>query len=356
MSLLKSFKTFLDESLEDLYFDDDLNEATKDNPNIEGEVSNNTKGVLHEILTGKHLNGGTHMKKHVNELGETPEQAHDRLKAQIHPKDYEKLDAAAKAAADHIKEHINSTHPGHEIHSVIHTSKPGDTKKVTGVNASQKEDSSDIYVTTKHPETGELTHHGVSMKVSSNASSKIPSSSLGAAFSGEHATALHKDHKEKIKAMFPELATASNKEARKAIQKANPIMGHAIKEHNKALLHSIAHSHAAELQHNLDNGNHAHTISHIRTLLHAHQTPAQKAGHNFFKHTTFKTKAGTQHKVSDPGSDFEDILKDHKNITVKSGGGSVNFFHKGKKFASQAHKFDSQSDPLSPIKSAGTEV
>jgi hypothetical protein len=99
---MKSFKTFLNE---EIYFEDNLTEAA-DDASKEGGVSNNTKGVLHEILTGKHLNGGKHMEKHVNEHGETPEQTHDRLKKAIHPADYKRIDANAKSAADHIKKHI----------------------------------------------------------------------------------------------------------------------------------------------------------------------------------------------------------------------------------------------------------
>ena len=77
---MKSFKSFLNE---EIYFDDDLTEAVDDASKEHG-VSNNTKGVLHEILTGKHLNNGNHMEKHVNEHGETPVQTHDRLKKAIH--------------------------------------------------------------------------------------------------------------------------------------------------------------------------------------------------------------------------------------------------------------------------------
>ena len=129
-----------------------------------------------------------------------------------------------------------------------------------------------------------------------------------------------------------------------------------VKEKTKTLLNKVAHSHAAELQYHLDAGNHKHVINHIREVLHAHKTPAQSGGHNFFKHTTYVTSKGIQHHASDPGTEYEHILKDHKNISVKSSGTSVHFYHNGKKFASQAHKVNSQSDPLSTLKSAGKAV
>jgi len=348
---MKSFKSFLNE---EIYFEENLTEAA-DDASKEGGVSNNTKGVLHEILTGKHLNGGKHMEKHVNEHNETPEQTHKRLKDSIHPADYKRIDANAKSAADHIKKHIESTHPGHAIHAVTHTSKPGDTEKVTGHKASQKEDSSDVYVSTKHPKTGKVTHHGVSLKVGDNSSKNIPSSSLGMESGGSKARDHYKEHQEGILKAHPQLK-GKNKDQRKEIAKADPKMHADVKARNKVLLHKVAHSHAAELQHHLDTGNHEHVIKHIREVLHAHKTPAQEKGHTFIKHTTYKTAKGVQHHASSPSEDHEHILKDHKNIKVEARGGSVHFYHNGKKFASQAHKFDSQSDPLSSLKSAGKAV
>jgi hypothetical protein len=40
-----------------------------------------------------------------------------------------------------------------------------------------------------------------------------------------------------------------------------------IKERNKKLLNKVAHSHAAELQHHLDTGNHKHVVKHIREVI-----------------------------------------------------------------------------------------
>jgi len=347
MKTLKEYilEQFLFEEMEELF------EVTHDDPTKEHGVSNNTKGVMHEILVGRHLNNGNHMEKHVNEHGETPEQTHDRLKKQIHPKDYERINARAKSAAEHIKAHIEATHPGHTIHAITHTSKPGDTEKVTGSKATQTQDSSDIYVTTKS-KSGKVKHHGVSLKVSDNSSKNIPSSSLGAEHSGSKAKQLHADHKEAILKAHPQLAN-KNKEQRKEILKSNPKMHADIKARNKELLHKVASEHAKELQGHLNSGNHEHVVNHIKQLLHAHETPAQGEGHNFFKHTTYHTSKGSQHHVSDPSKEHEHIFKDHKNITVKSSAGATHFYYNGKKFASQSHKFNSQSDPLSPLKSAG---
>jgi hypothetical protein len=347
---MKTFKWFITEEYESLYLEE-LNEAV-DDATKEGGVSNNTKGVLHELLVGRHLNNGKHLEKHKNENDETPQQAHDRLEKQIHPNDYNRIAANAKSAAAHIKAHIDSTHKGHVMHAVHWTSKPGDTEKVTGHKASQKEDSSDVYVTTKHPKTGKETHHGISLKVSDKSNKNIPASSLGMESGGSKAREHFNSHKTAILKAHPDLS-GKNKVERKEILKSNPKMQADIKKRNQDLLHKVAHSHASELQHHLDSGNHEHVVKHIREVLHAHSTPAEEKGHTFIKHTTYQTAKGVQHHTSKPSEDHEHILKDHKNITVKSSGGSVHFYHNGKKFASQAHKFDSQSDPLSSLKSAG---
>ena len=79
--MMLKFDAFLKEFLnnEDLYLED-LYEA-KDDTSRECGASNNTKGVLHELLVGKHLNNGTHMENHVSSHGDTPTQVHDKLKS-----------------------------------------------------------------------------------------------------------------------------------------------------------------------------------------------------------------------------------------------------------------------------------
>jgi len=348
-----------------------LSEA-KDDASTPGGASNNTRGVLHELLVGYHMQGGKHMAKHelINEKTkkkETPEEAHDRLKSQIHPEDYKKINDKAKSAADHITSEITRNNPGHTIESVHHTSKAGDTEKETGVPATQKQDSSDIYVTTKDKKTGKVKKHGYSLKVSSNTNKNVPSSNLGKESAGSKAKDLFKEHQDKIKKMFPDLAAVKKEEhhdgvddARKEWSRNNPEKHKRIKEENLKLLHAVAHHHAAELQHKLDSGQHEEVVHHIRDVLAARKTPAEEAGKaTFQKHTTYVTAKGTQHHSAHPAHDYEHILKDHKNISVEAHGSSTHFYHTDpktgikKKFASQGHKFNSQSDPLSSLVSSG---
>lgn len=369
---MKTFKEFLSELYEqdDSIHLDALLEAADDSSKV-GGVSNNTKGVLHELLVGHYLNGGKHMSLHPNENGESPKEAHDRLKSQIHPEDYEKIRKRAESAAHDIKTNLKASHPEHGISAVHWTSKPGDTQKVTGVHASQKQDASDIYVTTTHKTNPqEKLHHGISLKVSDKSSKNVPSSSLGMESSGSTARELFKTHQDKIKNMYPDLASVKKedrhkdaKDARKEWATKNPEKHSQIKKENAKLLKAVADSHAKELQHKLNSGDHEHVINHIRDVLGARRTPAQEEGKaTYQKHTTYETSKGTQHHASNPGDDYEHILNHPERISVKSSGTSTHFYYRDpktgfdKKFASQSHKFDSQSDPLSTLKSAGKSI
>ena len=130
-----------DENLEELH------EATKQTGSpTEGKVSSDTKGKMHELLVGYHLLGGKHMEKHPDKQGDSPEEAHNRLKKTVHPNDYKKMNDRAKSAAADIKKSVEKN--GHKIHQVHWTSQPNDLLRTTGIKASQKEDSSDIVITT----------------------------------------------------------------------------------------------------------------------------------------------------------------------------------------------------------------
>jgi hypothetical protein len=114
---------------------------------VKGKVSSDTKGKLHELLVGYHLLGRKHMEKHPDKNGDSPEEAHSKLKKKVHPEDYKKINARAKSAADDIKKKVEVN--GHKIHNVHWTSQPNDLLRTTGIKATQKEDSSDIVVTTR---------------------------------------------------------------------------------------------------------------------------------------------------------------------------------------------------------------
>ena len=139
------------------------------------KVSSNTKGVLHELLVGYHLRGRQHVEKHPDVNGDSPKEAHDKLKDQIPPEEYEKINNRAKAAAEDIKKRVGAHG---KITRVQWTSKSGDLQRATGIHATQKQDASDIAVTTENA-LGEEKHHGISLKVTDKKSGNLPVSNPG---------------------------------------------------------------------------------------------------------------------------------------------------------------------------------
>lgn len=323
-----------------------LDEAAAKGP-IAG-VHQNTAGVLHELLVGKHLNGGKHMEEHPDVQGKSPQEAHDDLKKTVTPEQYKALDARAKSAAEDIKSKLA---PHGSIHKISWTSKPGDLKRTTGIDASQKEDASDIVVTTKKGAKGKKIHHGISLKATLKKSGAAPLSNPGmaATYGGQK---IVDEHKAKVKKAFPKLAELSNASSRKEYVRANPKVQTAVRKMNRDALSSVA-QHTA---------NHLSSIptkdlaDHLRKhVLHAHMTPMQLQGHNHMRHTTNGESTFTHH-AEDPGTAFEHILNDHKNITVKHTGQAITFYHKGKSFARHNIKFDSQDDPLGSVKGSGVKT
>jgi hypothetical protein len=309
-----------------------------------GKVSSDTKGKLHELLVGYHLNGKKHMEKHTNREGDSPKQAHDKLKSTIHPDEYKKIANRAKGAADHIRHHIEQG--GHKIHSVHWTSKNGDIHASTGIHSDQTQDSSDIVVNTHHNK--KLVHHGVSLKVSDNANKHVPVSNLGQkSFHGAEEEMVK--HKEKLLRKYPHLKHAKNAATRKAMLKADPEMKAHVTSENKRTLEHIAkkyHEHLTSLpKHEL--------VHHIKHILHSHETPMQKQGHNHIRHTTYTSSKGHGHIAIVPSAHHAHIYNDPHRIEVHHSGGSVHFKHNGKTFGRVALKLSTGSDPMSSVKGSG---
>lgn len=283
------------------------------------------------------------MQQHPNESGETPQQAHDRLKATISPEDYDLINRRAAAAAAHIKSIVGSHG---KVHQVQWTSKPGDLHRATGIQASQQEDPSDIVVTTKNGR-GQVRHHGVSLKVTDKSSGEVPVSNPGLESTYGGGDILN-SHRAYLQKKYSKMA-GMNKPQRKAFLQSNTGMQNDLQKRNKKVLTDIVDNMHARLTAMTPQ----QRAEHIRKyVLHAHQTPMQKQGHAHIKHTTFGTD-NFSFGTADPGQDYEHILRDPKNIGVQKRGTSVIFTHKGEPFARHRIKFESQSDPLSSIKGSG---
>lgn len=311
-------------------------------------VSQNTKGVMHELLVGYHLSGGKHMEKHEDVNGLSPQQAHDKLRSEMTDQEYDAINSRAKSAADHIREQLQ----GGRIHKVHWTSKPGDLERSTGIAASQKEDASDLVVTTRdssHPSG--YRHHGISLKVTDKKPSagEVPVSNPGleSTYGGKE---ILDDHRKQILAHHPKLSEFTNKEGRKSYVSGNSAAAADIKKRNATVLRSITDN----MHSKLTAMKPGELADHIRNhVLHAHATPMQKAGHTHIRHTTY---GDGSHATMDPSSEHESILSTPQHITVEKSGNGVVFKHKGIPFARQRLKFESQSDPLSSVKGVGEIV
>jgi hypothetical protein len=305
-------------------------------------VNQNTMGVMHELLVGYHLNGSKHMDRHPDINGDGPKEAHDKLKSSMDKEDYKKINARAKLAAEHIKTQLG----GKPIHKVQWTSKPGDLHKATGIHASQKEDASDIVVTTKdksHPSG--FKHHGVSLKVTSG-KTEIPVSNPGLESTQGGADILKK-HREKLLQKHPKLRTASNKSERKAVMAANPKIEASVKKENATVLTGIAKN----MHQKLSAMPKKKLVDHLRnTVLAAKPTPMQEQGHVHIRYTSY---GDDTHSAINPAEAHEHIFKTPQHITMAHSGTSVIFSHKGIPFARHRLKFESQSDPLSTVKGSG---
>tara|TARA_B110000211_G_scaffold206355_1_gene241302 strand:- start:803 stop:1879 length:1077 start_codon:yes stop_codon:yes gene_type:complete len=332
----------------------DIEQLFEENTPV-AKVGNNTKGVLHEILVGKHMLSSKHMKNHEGKTGETPTQMHDRLKKTMHPDDYKKINKRAKATAKHIKTHIESQ--GHTVHDVHWTSKPGDLHKSTGIHASQKQDASDVVVHSKD-KNGRTTHHGISLKVTDNTSKHIGVSNPGsdAMYGGHHMITAHRESLEK---QHPALKKSNATKRKAYVKSLSENERNKIRTQNTQALHKVS----AHVHKHLENaGTHA-IAEHIKThVLQSHKTPMQEEGHHHLRvttHSTTKThqnKTGEEygHHIVNPHEHYEHMLNDHQHLTAHHQGTSVVFKHKDKIIARHQMKFNSQSDTHSSLKGNGT--
>lgn len=340
--------------------DDDTQGKKQLKEEKEKSYTSNDKGVLHELLVGKHLLG-KHMILHKDKSGDSPKVAHDKIKDALHKKhgnhdEYNRLNAKAKSAAEDIKNHVEKK--GHKIHDVHWTSKPGDIKKSTGIEASQKEDASDIMIHTHHEKTKKKKFVGASLKVTDGKNKHITASNPGMeATHGAH-DVVEKHRKELLKA-HPKLVGVKSPEKRKEMMNSDPKMKEdVVKRNHKATVDIAKHLHKQ-----LSTGSKENLVHHIKThVLQSNKTPLQHNGHEHIRHTTYqssnKTGNKTIHDSVDPSEHWNDKLNDHKNISVHHDGksGTIHFKHNGKTFATHRIRVSSSSDPMTSFKGDGKAV
>lgn len=188
---------------------------------LDEAVSSNDKGVLHELLVGKALNGGKHMS-------DEAKTKHDDIVSRISPdelKDHEKLaHGTAKALVKRFGQ-PESTH---------WSSKPGDIGRITNTHETQQENPSDIILRHK-----DGSHVGISLKVTQKKHGHVQVGNPGAkqtdAQLGTSAVSHYDNAKKELVDAHPELKGKSITD-QKAIVKGNPeILSHAKSLTNHAI-------------------------------------------------------------------------------------------------------------------------
>lgn len=287
------------------------------------ELSSNDKGVMHELLTGYHLNNNKHMSSEAKSK-------HDELKSKISKDEYDNASKMAKSTAQHISKHVKA-----DVHSVHWSSKPGDIGKITGTHESQQENPSDIIV--RHRDGS---HTGFSLKVTKKKNGKVPVGNPGAKQTdkqlGVDTSSHYENARKKLQKNHPELQDKTNKEIKEKI-KINPKMRENAEKHSNDAIKKIRDTWHSSLS----NMPKKHLSNHIRNnLLHANKTKV-----NMFKVTTGGSSIDHSVEIEHPHTSHDDILNDHKNITVhKSGNNSIEFKHKEKTFL--RHRIKPESTPI----------
>lgn len=302
----------------DIFSDDNVNEAM-----LLEAMSSNDKGVMHEILTGYHLNRGKHMSPE-------SEKAHNEIKKKTTKDEYDNANKLAKGTAEHIRKHFKG-----DVKSVHWSSKPGDIGRVTGVHETQQENPSDIIVRHK-----DGSHTGLSLKVTGKKHGKVPVGNPGARQTDSQlgvSTTHHYDNaREKLRSQFKELKNASNKDMKAAI-KSSPKMREVADKHSNEAIKKIR-----DTWHNsLSKMNTKQLSNHLRNnLLHAKNTKTK-----MFKVTTGGHGGDHSVEVEHPATAHDHILNNHQHLSVeKSGNNSIVFKHKDKVFL--RHRLKPESTPL----------
>ena len=286
-------------------------------------VSSNDKGVLHELLTGYHLQHGKHMSPEA-------QKAHDDIKKRMTPEEYNNAYHMAAGTAKEVRKKF-----GDGIESVHWSSKPGDIKKITGTDESQQENSADIILRHKNG-----AHAGISLKVTQKKNGHVPVGNPGARQTenqlGTNSLHHYDAARAELEKKHPELQGKSKAE-QKTIVKENPKIRATAEELSRKAIGHIRDSWYDKL-HKMDSQK---LSDHLRNnLLHANQTKVP-----MWKVTTGGHGGDHSVEIEHPATSHDHILMDHKNITVhKAGNNSIEFKHNGKTFL--RHRIKPESTPV----------
>lgn len=216
----------------------------------------NSKGVVAELLTQQHLNNGNIPPRYNDEVGRSPAEALDHHTSTLSPETTTTIHEHTKKIADAIRTHF----PDHEIVGTTWSSTEGDYQRhhdaqKTGGTSSDY-DNADFIVHLKHKKTGEISHHGISLKYAKDPTDLnpgIPSISKMTNSSEESANKIIDKHNKRIDDALESVHKGFSKLTKNA---KSDIIRNAKTTHPEIhkMANQIAHERSAELANHFHSG------------------------------------------------------------------------------------------------------
>lgn len=330
------FKSFISESAE--------TEASEDK-------SQNKRGVLHELLVGRALLGGAHMRQLPDRNGLAPSQVHDAYAEKIYGSSYEDHPSyrSQVARAGHAAEAIRSAIGNKPIHKIHWTSKPGDVAAITGNAEHQEKDSSDLYIDHgKEFKDPRERFTGVSLKSAEGKGDFVHISNTGRekedAKLGVDTSDILRKSRKRLRAAHPGFRVAETGSQAAAVRNSDPEASKMEAAERSKVLSEIAKKHARAYS-TMDRET---LVDHLKTMMRAHDT-----GHGHIRVITSGQGEETNTRVQTPHLDHAHIFNDPNNIKVEAVKNSVVFKHKGKPFFRHRAKAASGAGVFGNIKFSG---
>lgn len=224
-------------------------------------------GKYHEVMYAWHSNGGKFAKD--DPRAKAAEETKKKCEGILHPDVSKAINDKAKKSADEVNG-MMSFH-GHKHVGAYWTSQPGDIGRVTGINYSQHENAGDV-VHRIEDEHGNIRHLSISLKHLGGGSGHAPTSNPGIGQLDKMLGTDSKPHLDKadkeIDKQFPQHAGKSMK-AKKEAAKADKGYYDASFEIKRKAVEQIRNHHIAAF----NKMPHDRQVSHLRDLIHAHDTP-----------------------------------------------------------------------------------
>ena len=318
------------------------------------KTKGNPAGILHELLVGYYLNGGTgdaraqsnkkyHMKLHPGEGNISPFETF-MIKLPIFSDEQYKIiaDRAKRTAEAMLKKYEEE---GVIISDVHWTSRPGQTEATTGIKATNKQDDSDLVVTLVKKGSKIPIFDGVSLKAYEKWKNTINASN-NRIEKTENSDKIVTSYRKKLLALTKGKEGVNQKE-RKAFFKDSK--NKKIQEQADALYLVMRKELRNDFIKHLKKMTPEQLSKYVRKALHAEETPSQQQGHWHHRWEVFGLSGKTKIFGSDPSADMNDILDaiiaHPELVTIEAAGEiGINISYNNHKIVQPTFKIGSKSD------------